>query len=149
MILVTAVTVIFHNLAVAVFIGVIISALAFAWESAKRIRARKFVDQNGIKHYEIFGPLFFGSVAAFQEKFDVQNDPCEVIIDFKESRVVDHSAIDALHKVTERYRKVNKKIHLRHLSEDCRILLGNAEEIIDVNYWEDPHYKVLVNKLEN
>lgn len=148
MILVTAVTVIFHNLAVAVIIGVVISALAFAWESAKRIRARKFVDQNGIKHYEIFGPLFFGSVALFQEKFDIANDPAEIIIDFKESRVVDHSAIDALNKVTERYRKVGKKVHLRHLSEDCKLLLNNAAEIIDVNYWEDPHYKVVADKLE-
>jgi len=147
MILVTLVTVIFHNLAVAVFIGVIISALAFAWESAKRIRARKSVDDHGVKHYEIFGPLFFGSVAAFQEKFDVFSDPEEVIIDFKESRVVDHSAIDALNKVTERYRKVGKKVHLKHLSEDCRLLLGNASDIIDVNYWEDPHYKVLSDKL--
>lgn len=149
MILVTLVTAIFHNLALAVITGVIISALAFAWENAKRIRAKKYVDQNGKKHYEIFGPLFFGSVSAFQEKFDVMNDPEEVIIDFKESRVVDHSAIDALNKITERYRKVGKKIHLRHLSEDCITLLNNASEIIDVNYWEDPHYKVIVNKLEN
>ncbi|MGV3529710.1 MAG: SulP family inorganic anion transporter [Flavisolibacter sp.] len=148
MILVTLVTVIFHNLAVAVLIGVVISALAFAWENAKRIRARKFIDQNGIKHYEIYGPLFFGSVTAFQEKFDVLNDPGEVIIDFRESRVVDHSAIDALNKITERYRKVGKKVHLRHLSEDCRLLLDNAAEIIDVNHWEDPHYKVIVSKLE-
>lgn len=148
MILVTLVTVIFHNLAVAVLIGVVISALAFAWESAKRIRARKFTDQNGIRHYEIYGPLFFGSVAAFQEKFDVLNDPAEVVIDFKESRVVDHSAIDALNKITGRYRKLGKKVHLRHLSEDCRLLLNNAAEIIDVNYWEDPHYKVVENKLE-
>ncbi|CAN5821743.1 SulP family inorganic anion transporter [soil metagenome] len=149
MILVTLVTAIFHNLALAVITGVIISALAFAWENAKRIRAKKYVDQNGKKHYEIFGPLFFGSVTAFQEKFDVMNDPEEVIIDFKESRVVDHSAIDALNKITERYRKVGKKVHLRHLSEDCITLLNNASEIIDVNYWEDPHYKVIVNKLEN
>jgi len=148
MILVTLVTVIFHNLAIAVIIGVVISALAFAWESAKRIRARKFIDQNGIKHYEIYGPLFFGSVTTFQEKFDVLNDPDEVIIDFKESRVVDHSAIDALNKITERYRKVGKKLHLRHLSEDCRLLLDNASEIIDVNHWEDPHYKVIVSNLE-
>ena len=148
MIMVTLVTVIFQNLAVAVLIGVVISALAFAWESAKRIRARKIIDQNGIKHYEIFGPLFFGSVTTFQEKFDVLNDPDEVIIDFKESRVVDHSAIEALNKITERYRKVGKKVHLRHLSEDCRLLLNNASEIIDVNYWEDPHYKVIENKLE-
>ncbi|MEO6228758.1 MAG: SulP family inorganic anion transporter, partial [Ferruginibacter sp.] len=149
MVLVTLVTAIFHNLALAVITGVIISALAFAWENAKRIRSKKYVDQNGKKHYEIFGPLFFGSVTAFQEKFDVMNDPEEVIIDFKESRVVDHSAIDALNKVTERYRKVGKKIHLRHLSEDCITLLNNASEIIDINYWEDPHYKVIVNKLEN
>jgi SulP family sulfate permease len=142
------VTIIFHNLAVAVISGVVISALAFAWENAVRIRARKFTDQNGIKHYEIFGPLFFGSATAFGEKFDVLNDPKEVIIDFKESRVVDHSAIEALNKITERYHKVGKKIHLRHLSEDCRVLLDNAAEIIDVNFWEDPHYKVVVNKLE-
>jgi sulfate permease, SulP family len=149
MVLVTLITAIFHNLAVAVISGVIISALAFAWENAKRIRARKFVDEQGVKHYEIFGPLFFGSVAAFQEKFDVANDPIEVVVDFKESRVVDHSAIDAVNKVTERYRKVGKKIHLRHLSEDCRLLLDNASTLIDVNYWEDPNYKVLANTLEN
>jgi SulP family sulfate permease len=149
MILVTLVTVIFHNLAVAVIIGVVISALAFAWENAVRIRARKFVDQNGIKHYEIFGPLFFGSTATFAEKFDVQADPQDVIIDFKESRVVDHSAIEALNKITERYHKLGKKVHLRHLSEDCRILLNNASAIIDVNYWEDPHYKVIVDKLDD
>ena len=148
MVLVTLVTAIFHNLAIAVITGVIISALAFAWENAKRIRARKTTDENGIKHYEIFGPLFFCSVAAFHEKFDVLNDPDEVIIDFKESRVVDHSAIEALNKITSRYNKAGKKIHLRHLSEDCRLLLQNASEIIDVNYWEDPHYKVVINKLE-
>lgn len=147
MVLVTLVTAIFHNLAAAVITGVIISALAFAWENAKRIRARKVIDQNGIKHYEIFGPLFFGSTAAFQEKFDVINDPDEVVIDFKESRVADHSAIEALNKITERYRKMGKKVHLRHLSEDCRLLLDNASEIIDVNYWEDPQYKVAVDKL--
>ncbi|MGV3589770.1 MAG: SulP family inorganic anion transporter [Adhaeribacter sp.] len=148
MVLVTLITAIFHNLAVAVIAGVIISALAFAWESAVRIRARKFLDERGLKHYEIFGPLFFGSVATFQEKFDIQNDPAEIIIDFKESRVVDHSAIEALHKVTERYSKAGKKVHLRHLSEDCQRLLTNAASIIEVNYWEDPHYKVATNTLE-
>lgn len=78
----------------------------------------------------------------------MQTDPAEVIIDFKESRVTDHSAIEALNKLTERYRKAGKKVHLRHLSEDCRVLLNNAAEMIDVNYWEDPHYKVIVDKLE-
>jgi len=147
MVAVSAITVIIHNLAVAVLFGVVISALAFAWESAKRIRARKYVDDDGVKHYEIFGPLFFGSTAAFQEKFKPHTDPDEVVVDFKESRVVDHSAIEALHKLTERYARVGKKLHLRHLSEDCRKLLDNAEGIVDVNHWEDPKYKLVSDKL--
>ncbi|MGB5170907.1 MAG: SulP family inorganic anion transporter [Eudoraea sp.] len=145
MILVTLVTVFLHNLALAVLVGVIISALVFAWDNAKRIRARKFIDEEGVKHYEIYGPLFFGSISLFNEKFDVLNDPDEVIIDFKESRVVDMSAIEALNKITERYQKVGKKIHLRHLSKDCRDLLANADSIIDVNVMEDPTYKVLAD----
>ncbi|MBT6836186.1 MAG: sodium-independent anion transporter, partial [Bacteroidetes bacterium] len=96
---------------------------------------------------EIYGPLFFGSVTTFNEKFDVLNDPDEVIIDFEESRVVDMSAIEALNKITERYQKVGKKIHLKHLSPDCKKLLKNAEQIIDVNVMEDPTYKVVVNKV--
>lgn len=147
MVLVTLVTAVLHNLALAVIIGVIISALVFAWDNAKRIRARKYTDDNGVKHYEIFGPLFFGSVTVFSEKFDVLNDPNEVIIDFEESRVVDMSAIEALNKITERYHKVGKKVHLKHLSADCRTLLKNAEAIIDVNVMEDPTYKVMVDDL--
>jgi SulP family sulfate permease len=147
MVLVTLVTIFLHNLALAVLIGVVISALVFAWDNAKRIRARKKVDENGIKHYEMYGPLFFGSVSAFHDKFDVLNDPDEVIIDFAESRVVDMSAIEALNKITERYRKLGKKVHLRHLSVDCRQLLVNAEAIIDVNVMEDPTYKVAVDSI--
>jgi sulfate permease, SulP family len=147
MVLVTLVTAVLHNLALAVIIGVIIAALVFAWDNAKRIRARKRVDENGAKHYEIYGPLFFGSVTAFNEKFDVLNDPQEIIIDFAESRVVDMSAIEALNKITERYHKVGKKVHLKHLSADCRALLKNAEDIIDVNVMEDPTYKVLSDNL--
>ncbi|MFN4247904.1 MAG: SulP family inorganic anion transporter [Flavipsychrobacter sp.] len=141
-VIVAGVTVLLHNLALAVLIGVIIAALVFAWENARRIRARKYVDEQGIKHYEIFGPLFFGSIAAFSEKFDVLTDPNEVIIDFKESRVADMSGIEALNRITERYHKAGKKLHLRHLSADCRQLLKNAEGIIDVNIMEDPAYKV-------
>jgi len=147
MVLVTLVTAILHNLALAVLIGVIIAALVFAWDNAKRIRARKHIDENGIKHYEIYGPLFFGSVVAFNEKFDVINDPADVIIDFAESRVVDMSAIEALNKITERYHKNGKKVHLKHLSKDCRKLLKNAEEIIDVNVLEDPTYKLVVDEI--
>ncbi|QXV66811.1 SulP family inorganic anion transporter [Mucilaginibacter sp. 21P] len=141
-ILVAVITVWLHNLALAVLIGVIISALVFAWESAKRIRAKKYIDAAGVKHYEIYGPLFFGSVTAFNEKFDPANDPIEVVIDFRESRVADMSAIEALNKLTERYRKADKKLHLRHLSEDCRILLQNADDVIDVNILDDPTYQV-------
>ena len=146
MVLVTLITAITHNLAVAVLLGVIISALAYSWENARRIRARKYIDDQGIKHYELYGPLFFGSTTAFTEKFDVQNDPSEVIIDFKESRVADMSAIEALNKLTERYLKAGKTIHLKHLSKDCKNLLQNAETIIDVNVLEDPTYKVVLDK---
>ena len=146
MVLVTFVTVVLHNLALAVLVGVIISALVFAWDNAKMIRARKSVDAEGIKHYEIYGPLFFGSVHAFNEKFDVLNDPEEVIIDFSESRIVDMSGIEAVNKLTERYLKQGKKLHLKHLSKDCRVLLKNADSIIDVNILEDPTYKVAVNR---
>jgi sulfate permease, SulP family len=144
-ILVAVITVWLHNLALAVLIGVIISALVFAWESAKRIRAKKYVDENGAKHYEIYGPLFFGSITTFLEKFDTENDPAEVIIDFKESRITDMSAIEALNKLTERYHKAGKKLHLRHLSADCRALIKNAESVIDVNVMEDPEYKVVAD----
>lgn len=142
-VLVAVITIFMHNLALAVLIGVIISALVFAWESAKRIRARKYTDEKGVKHYEIYGPLFFASTTAFAEKFDVLNDPNEVIIDFKESKIADMSAIDAVHKITARYAKIGKKVHLRHLSDDCRVLLENAEGIIEVNILEDPTYKVV------
>ena len=144
-VVVALITILLHNLALAVLIGVIISALVFAWESAKRIRARKYIDEKGVKHYEIYGPLFFASTAAFAEKFDVLNDPNEVIIDFKESKIADMSAIEAVNKITERYAKVNKKIHLRHLSADCRQLLKNADEIIEVNIIEDPAYNVVID----
>ncbi|WP_016988414.1 SulP family inorganic anion transporter [Flavobacterium sp. ACAM 123] len=144
-VLVAIITVLLHNLALAVLIGVIISALVFAWESAKRIRARKSIDEKGVKHYEIYGPLFFGSTTAFAEKFDVIGDPEEVIVDFRESKISDMSAIDAVHKLTERYAKAGKKLHLRHLSADCRQLLHAADDVIDINIMEDPTYKVVAN----
>ncbi len=145
MVLVTLVTIFLHNLALAVLVGVVISALVFSWDNAKRIRARKSVDEKGVKHYEIYGPLFFGSITAFNEKFDVQNDPSDVVIDFKDSRVVDMSAIEALNKMTERYVKVGKKVQLKHLSQDCLALLRNADALIEVNVMEDPTYKVVAD----
>ncbi|WP_185206713.1 SulP family inorganic anion transporter [Chryseobacterium sp. C3] len=143
---VALITIILHNLALAVLVGVIISALVFAWDNAKRIRARKLMDENGVKYYQISGPLFFGSVTTFIDKFDPVNDPDQVVIDFKESRIVDMSAIDALDKLSKKYTQQNKKLHLRHLSEDCRQMLKNAEAVIEVNIQDDPTYKVMPEK---
>lgn len=147
MVLVTLVTAFLHNLALAVLIGVVVAALVFAWDNAIRIRARKRMDENGWKHYELYGPLFFGSTTVFAEKFDVQGDPEHVVLDFAESRVVDMSAIEALNRVTSRYAQAGKKVHLRHLSEDCRALVDKAKSIIEVNHYEDPTYKVVSDAL--
>lgn len=134
MLMVMVVTVLLHNLALAVLVGVVISALAFAWENAKRIRARKHVDENGAKHYQIYGPLFFASATTFQEKFDIQNDPEHIYIDFRESRVADHSAIDALNKITARYARAGKRVSIINLDEGCRKLLNKAGKIIELDY---------------
>lgn len=136
MLMVMAVTVLLHNLALAVIIGVVISALVFAWDNARRIRARKHIDEDGVKHYEIYGPLFFGSIKMFQEKFDVAGDPEVVIIDFRESRIADMSAIEAVNRLTERYHKANKKIYLTNLSSSSHKLLLKADKVINVNVRE-------------
>jgi sulfate permease, SulP family len=136
-VVVAIITILLHNLALAVLIGVIISALVFAWESAKRIRAKKYTDAKGVKHYELYGPLFFGSTVAFTEKFDVLQDPEEVIVDFKDSKICDMSAIDAVHKITLLYAAHNKMVSLQHLSPECKLLLQNAAAVIDVNILED------------
>ena len=141
--LVALITIVLHNLALAVLVGVIISALIFAWDNAKRIRARTHLNEKGAKVYEIYGPLFFGSVTVFLEKFDIESDPLEVIIDFKDSRVADMSAIDALNKITARYSDLNKTVVLKHLSHDCRDKLEKAKGVIVVTLEEDPTYKVL------
>ncbi len=133
MILVMLVTIFMHNLALAVLIGVIISALVFAWDNAKRIRARKRMDENGVKHYEIYGPLFFGSIKMFNEKFDVQNDPDEIMIDFRESRIADMSAIEAVNKLTERYHKLGKKVYIVNLPSSSHKLLIKADKLVNVN----------------
>ncbi|KIA90641.1 SulP family inorganic anion transporter [Kaistella jeonii] len=145
-VLVAAITVYLHNLALAVLVGVIISALVFSWESAKRIRARTHIDNAGIKHYEIYGPLFFGSVMTFSEKFKINEDPAEIIINFKESRVADMSAIETLNSITKKYSQAGKKIHLQNLSPDCIRLLNNAEAVIDVNIIKDPEYLVAIEE---
>ena len=142
--IVTGLTVVF-DLAVAVLSGVVVSALVFAWENALRIRSRKRIDEHGVKHYEIFGPLFFGSTTLFLSKFDVASDPDEVIVDFEESRIADQSAIEAINKLAEKYQKAGKTLHLRHLSADCTRLIRRAEKICDINVLEDPDYYVAID----
>jgi len=142
MLVVMAITIFMHNLALAVLAGVIISALVFAWESAVRIRARKFIDENGVKYYEIFGPLFFASVANFYEKFDIDSDPDFVVVSFKESRISDVSGIEALNKLADKYRARGKQILITHLSADCIKLLKDADTIVKVDINTDPTYKI-------
>lgn len=144
-ILVSALTV-KYDLALAVIAGVIVSALVFSWESAKRIRAVRSVKKDGTKVYEIWGPLFFGSIQEFNEKFDIHGDPQNVEIDFMESRISDHSALEALFMIVDKYRKAGKNIKLKHLSEDCKILMKKAsnkfEDVIE-DAADDPRYYVL------
>jgi SulP family sulfate permease len=144
LIVVSTVTV-FFDLAIAVFVGVIISALVFAWDNAMKIRARKRVDEHGVKHYDIHGPLFFASTTTFLTKFDPKNDPDEVVIDFAESKVMDQSAIEAINKIAEKYIAEGKTIHLNHLSPDCVKLIKKADDICRVNVLEDPDYFVAIN----
>lgn len=142
-VIVTAITIFLHNLALAVLIGVIISALVFAWDNAKKIKTESYIDERGIKYYKLYGPLFFGSTTSFNELFDITNDPSEVIIDFENSRISDMSGIEAVNKLTDKYSKQGKKLHLVHLSQDCKRLLKNADNLIEVNILEDPEYLVV------
>jgi SulP family sulfate permease len=147
LVLVSAFTVLF-DLAIAVLAGVIVSALVFSWENAKRIRARKTIREDGTKVYEIWGPLFFGSIAAFNEKFDAKNDPDNVEVDFMESRISDHSAIEAVYNLVEKYKSLGKTIRLKHLSEECKILLRKSSNIFNeviIDDIDDPRYHVVEN----
>lgn len=145
-VLVTVVTV-FTDLAIAVIVGVIAMALVFAWKNAKHIYAIPKDLESGERVYEMHGPLFFASTHRFNELFDPQNDPKEVIIDFAFSRVADHSAIEAIDNLAERYTKEGKNLHLRHLSKECRLLLEKAGNLVEVNIQEDPHYHIADDKL--
>jgi len=140
-ILVAVVTVL-TDLAIAVVVGVIVSALVFAWEHAKQMGAKSYVNEYGIKIYELSGPLFFGSIHAFHEIFDPKNDPQEVIVDFYNSRVADHSGLEAIDTLAERYARAGRTLHLKHLNEECRQLLEKAGDLVEVNLMEDPRYHV-------
>ena len=146
LILVSAVTVM-TDLAIAVVVGVIVSALVFAWENAKHINAKSHDDENGSRIYQLNGPLFFGSVKNFLEIFDPENDPDDVIIDFQNSRVADHSAIEAIDNLADKYIQAGKTLHLRYLSNECRLLLKKAGDLVEVNVLGDPHYYVANDQL--
>ncbi len=144
---VTAITVASDNLALAVIVGVILSALVFAWEHASHINATTSIDDKGNKVYELNGPLFFASAQNFQELFTPKEDTDDVVVDFKNSRVADHSAIEAIDKLAIRYNRAGKRLHLKHVSEECRILLKKAGPLVEVNMLEDPTYHVADDKL--
>ena len=150
LILVSGMTVAF-DLAIAVVAGVIVSALVFSWENAKRIRARRSFKEDGTKVYEIWGPLFFGSIHAFNEKFTINEDPENIEIDFIESKVSDHSGVEAIFNLVERYEKLGKKVTLKHLSPDCDAILMKASpkfaEIIQTDI-DDPRYYVVTDQVE-
>ena len=142
-VLVTVVTVA-TDLATAVVVGVIVSALAYAWNAAKRISARTRIAEDGAKVYEVEGPLFFGSADGFVELFDPENDPERVVVDFAGSRVVDQSALQAIEKVAAKYEAAGKRLQLRHLSRDCHRLLSRAGHLV-VEGEDDPDYGLAVD----
>jgi SulP family sulfate permease len=146
-ILAVSIITVFTNLAVAVAIGIIISALVFAWEKGKKINSDSYTDEHGTKVYKLNGALFFGSVHSFNELFTPADDPKEVVIDFMRSRVYDHSALDAVHKLTEKYAQEGKSLHLLNLSKECRTLLGNAEGVVEVSVIEDLDWHLAVDEL--
>jgi len=146
LILVSAVTVA-TDLAIAVVVGVIVSALVFAWQHAKHINVKIMLNEMGGKIYEVEGPLFFASVKNFGDLFDPKNDPDDVIVEFQKSRVYDHSAIEAIDALAERYLKIGKRLHLRHLSPECQKLLTKAGDLVEVNVIEDPRYFVADDQL--
>ena len=147
MVIVTAVTVFAHNLALAVLIGVIVSALVFAWQHATHLGVEISTDENGTKRYRLHGPLFFASVSSFRDLFDPARDPDDVVIDFYFTRVYDQSALEAIHTLAERYTRLGKRLRLEHLSPECRTLLERVRDIIVINISEDPHYHVSTDRL--
>ena len=143
---VTVITVL-TDLAIAVFAGVIFAALVFAWQQSKQIRVETSTDAQGWKIYRLQGSLFFASVASFNQLFTPKDDPTHVVIEFRNARVVDHSAIEAIDALASRYQQQGKRLHLRHLSPDCLELLDKAKDMVEVSKDEDPHYHIADDKL--
>ncbi len=147
MIVVAGYTVVMHDLATAVIIGVIISALVFAWRHATHLGAESYENEAGSRVYQLHGPLFFASVSSFKELFNPQEDPDDVVIDFYFTRVYDQSGLEAINTLADKYRTLGKRLHLTHLSPECRKLLDKAGDMIEVNLSEDPQYHVATDRL--
>lgn len=138
---------VFTDLAVAVGIGIIVSALVFAWKKGKKIDIECSINKNGVKEYCVTGSIFFASSEDFIDAFDIKNDPKEIVIDFEYARVYDHSGIEAINKLTKKYKKLDKNLRLKHLSKDCYELIKNADDIVEINIIEDPKYHVAEDAL--
>ncbi|QEF98693.1 C4-dicarboxylic acid transporter DauA [Stieleria maiorica] len=147
MVLVAGYTVIMHDLATAVILGVIVSACVFAWTHATHLGAETKINEHGSKIYQLHGPLFFASATSFKELFDVQKDPEDVVIDFYYTRVYDQSGLEAINVLAEKYESAGKRLHLTHLSDECRGLLDKAGDLVEVNLSEDPQYHVATDRL--
>ena len=147
MIIVAGYTVFMHDLASAVVIGVITSALAFAWQHAKHVGAQIHYNEAGSKIYQLHGPLFFASVTSFKDLFDPKTDPDDVVIDFYYTRVYDQSGLEAINSLAEKYVQNGKRLHLTHLSAECRDLLDRAGDLVEVNLSEDPQYHVATDRI--
>ena len=147
MVFVAGYTVFMHDLATAVILGVVLAALTFAWKKSTHLIADSKFNEQGSKVYQLHGPLFFASAASFKTLFDIANDPDDVVIDFYFTRVYDQSGLEAINFITERYAAVGKRVHLTHLSEECRALLGKAGDLVEANISEDPHYHVMTDRL--
>lgn len=146
MLVVAAYTVVMHDLATAVILGVALSALVFAWNKSKHLIADVKFNEKGSKVYQLHGVLFFGSVTRFRDLFTPSEDPQDVVIDFYFSRVYDQSGLEAINTLAERYEKLGKRLHLTHLSQDCRSLLDRAGDLVEANISEDPHYHVMTER---
>ena len=146
MLVVASYTVLMHDLATAVILGVAMSAVVFAWNKSKHLVSDISSNEFGSKIYQLHGVLFFGSTSRFRELFTPQDDPDDVVIDFYFSRVYDQSGLEAINALAERYERLGKRLHLRHLSDDCRRLLDRAGDLVEVNISEDPHYHVLTER---
>jgi SulP family sulfate permease len=148
MVLVAAYTVVMHDLASAVILGVVVSALVFAWQHATHMAADVKFNEYGSKIYQLHGPLFFASASSFKDLFDVSTDPDDVVIDFYYTRVYDQSGLEAINTLAERYESCDKRLHLTHLSPECRGLLNKAGDLVEISLSEVPQYHVATDRLD-